>query len=321
MILNLSAQQMLDRLQRADFSENDLISVNGVGGGILVPEQADAFLDTIYDEPTIFKDARQDKMTSVQKNINRIGFNGRIMHATPGENTALGSSQRSKPSTTEIQLLAKDYVGEVDIPYDVMQDSLERGNFETHILTHIAKRVALDLADFALNGDTASGDADYAVQDGWLKLCASHTVDAGGATIGEDMMNRWYKSVPPKYLNNGKGFAFYMQQMVANDWRHSFGGRQTPGGDAAVLSGANPPYAGLQVKGDNTINLISGTGYTKGLLVNPQNLIIGIWKTITIETFRVISQRMLQICIHMRAAFAVEQPDAAALVTNLAIAA
>jgi HK97 family phage major capsid protein len=183
-------------IERADMSLADLTSVGGVGGGVLVPEQADAFLDIIYDEPTIFKDARQERMLAPIKNINRIGFNSRLMHATPGENLALSPVNRSKPNLSELQLIAKDYVGEVDIPYNVLTDSLERGNFETHLMTHIAKRVAVDLALFALEGDTLSPDPDLAVQDGWLKLSSSHTVDAAGATISEDLMNRWYKAVP-----------------------------------------------------------------------------------------------------------------------------
>jgi hypothetical protein len=306
---------------RADMSLADLTSVGGVGGGVLVPEQAEFFLDLIYDQPTIFQDARQVVMLSPTKNIDRLGFNQRLMHATPGENTALSSGNRTKPAITEIQLVAKDYVGEVDIPYDVLTDSLERGNFETHIMTHIAKKVALDLAEFALQGDTTSSDPDYAVQDGWLKLCSSHTVDAAGAVISEDIMNRWYKAVPDKYLQNDAGWAFYLQRGVAVDWRHSVGGRMTPGGDAALRSGDIPPYSGIPVKKDNTIKSLPNTGFVQGLFVHPENLIIGIWKEITIETFRQIQTRTLQICIHMRAAFAVEQPDAASLLNNIAIAA
>jgi hypothetical protein len=92
-------------------------------------------------------------------------------------------------------------------------------------------------------------------------------------------------------------------------------------GDKALTDNGIPPYSGVPVKKDNTILLLPNSGYTRGLFVHPQNLIIGIWKEITIETFRRIDQRMLQVCVHLRAAFQIEQPDAASVLTNVAIAA
>src|SRR5215472_90168 len=110
-------------IERADMSLADLTVTGGVGGGILLPEQANAFLDVVYDAPTIFRDARQDRMGSPIKNIDRIGFNTRILHASPGENVAPDIAHRAKPTTSEIPLVAKDYVGEVNIPYNVLTDS------------------------------------------------------------------------------------------------------------------------------------------------------------------------------------------------------
>jgi hypothetical protein len=83
--------------------------------------------------------------------------------------------------------------------------ALERGNFETRIMKHIGTRVGIDLAEFALAGDTLSTDPDLAVQDGWLKLAATHTVDAAGANIDDTLLSRLYKAVPDKYLENDLG--------------------------------------------------------------------------------------------------------------------
>jgi hypothetical protein len=257
-------------------------------------------------------------MGSPIKNIDRIGFNTRIVHASPGENTATDLAHRAKPTTSEIQLIAKDYVGEVDIPYNVLTDSLERGNFETRIMKHIGTRVGIDLAEFALAGDTLSADPDLAVQDGWLKLAATHVVDAAGGTVDDTVLSRLYKAVPDKYLENDLGWCIYLQRAVAIDWRSSVAGRMTIGGDKALQESGIPAFFGIPVKKDNTIKVDPTTGYTKGLFIHPQNLVVGIWKEITIETWRDIKRRQLVVTVHLRSAFQIEQPDACSLLINVA---
>jgi hypothetical protein len=71
------------------------------------------------------------------------------------------------------------------------------------------------------------------------------------------------------------------------------------------------------VRKDNTIKIDPTTGLTKGLFVHPQNLIVGIWKEITIETWRDIKKRQLVVTVHLRAAFQIEQPDACALLIGV----
>jgi hypothetical protein len=185
-------------------------------------------------------------------------------------------------------------------------------------MKHIGTRVGIDLAEFALAGDTLSPDPDLAVQDGWLKLAATHTVDAAGANIDDALLSRMYKAVPDKYLENDLGWSFYLQRVVAIDWRSSVSGRMTVGGDKALQEAGIPPFFGIPVKKDNTIKIDLTTGFTKGLFVHPQNLIVGIWKEVTIETWRDIKRRQLVVTVHLRAAFQIEQPDACSLLVNVA---
>ena len=139
-------------IKKADLVLADLTS----NGGILNPEQSDRFLKVLIESPTILKDARTVPMNSPVMKINKIGFGSRILRPAV-ENTALVSSDRSKPDTTQLTMTTKEVIAEVRIPYGVLEDNIEQGNLENTILNLIAERAALDFEELILLGDIGSG--------------------------------------------------------------------------------------------------------------------------------------------------------------------
>jgi hypothetical protein len=63
--MTTSASKIITRadIALADFAAN---------GGLLLPEQANQFIDFIYDEPTILRQSRFIRMTGPQKKINGL---------------------------------------------------------------------------------------------------------------------------------------------------------------------------------------------------------------------------------------------------------
>ena len=110
-------------------------------------------------------------------------------------------------------LETKEVIAEVHIPYDVIEDNIERGNIHTPLQTGaggihqtivdlIAERAALDLEELGIQGDTANGtDAYLALQDGFLKLATANVVNVDGV-FDKAAVKQALKTMPTRYLRN-----------------------------------------------------------------------------------------------------------------------
>jgi len=304
--------------QRADIVVNDLNS----NGGLLPKAVASKFISEVYAATPLFSAATQERMPSHTWAIPRVGFTGQILMNDPGESTALADGDRKKITTYQVELVAKQYRGEVWLPYNVLEDNVEGQAFQTTVLAHIAKQVGLDLANCALNGDSAGLNATdeerlLHVQDGWFKKFASNAFDANGASLDDEVFAGWYKTMPRKYLeNNGGNFQFFVQSDCGLDWRRHVTSRQTVGGDAALTGDAIPNYAGKKVIGDVGIKF-GAKGLIAGMFVDPKNLIVGIYRDITIEAWKDIRKQVIVTVVSIRACFSAYQPGAIVLATGL----
>src|SRR5581483_10119119 len=157
----MSSNQSL--LQKADLAIADLQA----NGGELSPEQGAAFIRKLIKQPTLIRQCRVVEMLASKRKINKIGFGTRILRkATSG--VALTQNQRAKPTTEQIQLDTKEQIAEVRLPYDVLEDNIERATAANNeapntgpaalrqtIIDLIAERAATDLEELALLADTA----------------------------------------------------------------------------------------------------------------------------------------------------------------------
>lgn len=298
--------------KRADLALSSLSS-----GGLLAPEVFSKFIQIAQNTTPVLKAARRILMKSHTTKIPKILFAGRIMHASPGDNTALPDGQRSAPTTSEVSLNTKEINGEVCVPYSVFEDNVEGDALETTLMTLMAEAYGRDLEDLFLNGDTASLDTYLAQMNGWLKLITSNVVNAASADISETILDQAHTSVPLKYRQRG-GFRWYMEDHAAEKWRSRVGARASIVGDKYMLANELPPYAGAPTEAVGHFPVTSGTPDTSVVLyVNPQNLIFGVWRDVQLETWRDIKKRQIVITINSRVACAVEQEDAASKITNV----
>ncbi len=312
--------------QKADWSVGDLTS----DGGLLNPEQANQFIRKLLVQPTLLRQARTVTMSSPQRNINKIQFADRIlMPATSGvaldEDTS-ATNRRSKPTTEQIVLTTKEVIAEVRLPYDAIEDNIERGNIGTMtdtngtstsggikdtIMTLIAERAALDLEELALLGDTGSGDAYLAMLDGWLIQSTSNVVDAGGSTIDKTLFKNGLKAMPDQYLRNRSAMIHAVSVDNEIEYRDTLAGRETSLGDANI-QGTSPVF-GYGVP----LSVVSLMPSANGLFTNPLNMIFGIQRQIHIETDKDISARQYIIVLTMRMDFKWEEEEATVKYTNI----
>lgn len=308
--------------KRADIAIADLTS----DGGYLQPEQADSFIDMIMEAPSIVKQARTIRMSKPETKIDRLGFGERIFHAAPqgtppyaaddGTNDRhLAAAKRAKPTTAQISVTTKEYMAEIHIPYEVLEDNLERGGFEAHLMRQIAVRAAIDFEELALWSDTASGDADLALQDGWLKRMTAHVVNNASAGVSPDLFVNSLLAMPQKYLRDLAQLRHFVTVANTIRYRQKVAQRSTGYGDT-MLQQAAPIYAaGVRVD-DAPMLAAQGTG-NAGFTTFPQNLIFGIRRDIQIETERAIRAREVVIVVTARLGFQIDDLDATVKLTNI----
>ena len=311
--MSKSNQQLI---QKADIALSDLSS-----GGLLNPEQTDRFIRTLIESPTILQSCRVVTMNAPTRNINKIGFGSRILRAGVSA-TALSSCDRVKPDLSKVTLTTKEVIATVYLPYDVIEDNIEGGQIDVPLQTGagglhdtlvqlIAERAALDLEELAISGDTGSGDAFLALQDGFLKRITSNIVDAASATLSKSVIKAAVKAMPPKYLRNRASLVHYFSVNNETEYRDTYANRQTSLGDA-MLQGTSPVFAyGSAVQG------VPLMPEANGIFTNPLNLIFGFQRKVTMEYDKDIEARLFKIVLTARVALAVEEQLAAVKYTNI----
>jgi hypothetical protein len=301
----LSNRQIADK---ADIAVSNLIST----GGYLNPMQANTFIRMLIDQPTIINDIRVVPMNAPVMEINKIGFASRILQVAPASGTALDAAKRSAPVTDKVTLTTKEVIAEVHIPYDVLEDNIERGSLEDTIMTLIAERASLDLEELVLLGDTVSGaDAYLKLMNGVLALINGTTdgyvVDytASMPPITKEVFKSGLKAMPNKYMRNRGAMNFYVSPPAEIEWLDSLANRETVLGDNKVVTFVPTPAYGVPIK---AAALMPDDSY---LFTFPKNIILGVQRQIMIETDRDIRSRVLIVVLTMRLALEFEEVDAA----------
>jgi HK97 family phage major capsid protein len=307
-----------EAIRRADLALADLTA----GGGVLDPEHQDNFFQKVIDAPTIFREVRSVQMNASEMKIPKIGFGSRVLRVAPntgtggaqddGSNTRhLLAAQRSKPDFGLVTLATSEFIAEVHLHDDLLEDNIEQEGLIDTIMSLLAERVALDLEELLISGDTASPDPYLAAQDGILKLLTSNVVDAAAAPVSAAVFNSMKKGMPTKYRRNAGALRFYTSMDQESDYRLAVSARGTDLGDA-ILTGNNPlPVLGIPMRG------VALMPEANGVLINPQNIIFGIQRNIRIERERDIRARSWIIVLTMRVAIQLEEEEAAVKLINL----
>lgn len=323
----MSSNQSL--LRKADLAIADLQST----GGELAPEEGATFIRKLIKEPTLLRQARVVEMNASKRKINKIGFGARILRKAVAS-TALTQSQRSKPTTEQIELDTKEQIAEVRLPYNVLEDNIERaeaannepsnsgpGGLRQTLIELIAERVALDLEELALLADTDytngsdQDDEDYLSQlDGYLARAEDdgHGVDATGLTIAKELFKAGMKAMPDQYKRNRAQMKHFVSHNNEIEYRDTLANRGTTMGDSYTTGHSDAFAYGSKVE---AVSLMPGT---KGLYTHPKNLIFGIQRQISMEFDKDITSRVYIIVVTCRVDFQIEEDDALVYYSNIA---
>lgn len=287
--------------KRADVAVSDLKT----NGGYLNPIQFDRFIQEVGRGTDFLPLTRMVTMGSPEMNIDKIGIGSRFLHKATSA-VPLDASLRSKPVFGQVKVTTQELIGSLYIPYDVIEDNIERGTLSSTIMALIVRKAQEDLEEVALLGDTTSADTLLKSFDGWMKLATGHIVDyATPVAITKDVFKAGLLAMPSKYLRNRQAMAHFIGPHAEIEFADSLTVRQTALGDTKIISTWQGNYSqGVPVRPASIMP------ETKGLFCDPKNLILGVHRNVMIETDKDIEARVYKIVMTMRVGAQIEETDA-----------
>jgi len=305
--------------KKADIALSELAS----NGGLLQPEENDVFYRKVLDEPTILRQVRAIQMNTPTMNINKVGIGQRLLHGATQAGSAaddgtnpryLAAAKRTSVTTSKLTMTTKEVIAEIRIPDEVLEDNIERGNFQNTILALVAQKAAIEFEELLIAGDTSINPAtdDFlCLHDGILKRFTTNVVDAGGSTVSLDVFNRLKKAIATRYRRNYAAMRIYTSMDREADYRVVVAGRGTGLGDRIAVSGDPIPVLGVPLIGAALMP------NSKMVFTDPQNIIWGLQRNLRIETDRDIRSRETIFVLTARVAIQIEEEEAGAKLINL----
>jgi len=323
----MSSNQSL--LRKADITIAELAA----NGGELSPEQGSAFIRKLIKQPTLIRICRVVEMLSPIRKINKIGFGQRILRKATSAValTAQGSNGtaldgRASPTTSQVVLTTEEQIAEVRLPYDVLEDNIERATSANNEVSNtgpaglrqtlidlIAERAALDMEELGILGNpgyTNAADFDdqaYLSQlSGWLYTGqnSGNVYDANGATVNKSIFKGGLKSMPSQYLRNKAALNHFISVNNETEYRDTLADRGTALGDQ-MTQGNSPCFAF-----GSAVIPVALMPEDTGLFTDPLNLIFGIQRQVSMEFAKDISARVYIIVLTVRLAFNIEESEA-----------
>lgn len=314
---------------------------NPAGSGLLAPDQANQFIDYMWDATVLGSQVRTIRMRSTEQEIERMGVGQRLLR---GAVEAVDTGENQGVFFSKISMTTKKLRLDWELSTETLEDNLEGEALEDHIARLMATQAGIDLEDLAINGDTTLADKTLKVFDGWRKLAlngtvdgAAHVIDHGGNGFDRAAANKAIKAMPRKYMQRRNQLKFfvgssliqdYLYQMVedvANPRYADTNGRVVPEGPAGFSAGTlfGVPYQEVPLFDQTLDGDYSGQAGDHGelWLTFPQNLLWGVKREIKVIREYAAKKDTLEYTMFCRVGTQIENTDAFVIVKNIKVGA
>lgn len=308
------------------------ISTSTLTSGLLRPEQANKFIQQMFESTTLGNEVRHVMRRAKTGEIDKIGINSRIIRKKTEDND---DGYRAKVNTGKIEYSTTAIRLPYELTEETLRENIEGQSFEAIVTNLMTTQFGLDMLDLSLNGDSeipatyteGSGSSavtkdtpDYdflKINDGWIKQLknGSHIEDRSSKSSGAMSIDVYFdalKQMANKY-NNGK-LRWLMSPHRKQEWdRYLLNQIIEKGGavpDSMYKSPASIPVIECPSLSDDNI-----------ILTNPKNLIV-------VNTYDMILRKTTEgkeavmkdkrfYAMHMDFDPVIEELDAAVLITGL----
>ena len=305
------------------------VNPTGVAGGILNPEQANRFIDYVWDATVLAKDGRRVTMRANTMEIEKVNVGERVIRAA---SQALGTYTNAGATFTKVELTTKKIRLDWEVSTESLEDNIEGGALEDHLVRMMTSAFANDIEDLAINGD-GGADPFLGIMDGFVNQVTT-SGDAHEAIISV-VANQWTPekmqaiiyALPRKYRAIKSNLKFY----AGTD---AFAGIVAANGTLAdaIAAAFDPRVAGTERRRDEYLNgagqTVGNAGVTRVLgidvmevpyypidyvdLTFPQNRVWGFQRDITVNREYKAKKDTIEYTVFVRLGITWEELDAVA---------
>jgi hypothetical protein len=322
---------------------------NPAGSGLLGAEQANQFIDYMWDATVLGGQVRTIRMRSTEQEIDRIGVGKRLIRAAV---EAVDTGENQGVFFSKISLTTKKLRLDWELSVESLEDNLEGEALEDHIARLMATQAGMDLEELAINGDTDLTDPTLGIFDGWRKRAiegtvdgAAHIIDHRGDVFNRAAANAALKAMPREYMQRRNQLKFFLGSNLIQDYLFSLttdpmapgyantAGRVVPEGPAGFTAGTlfgvpyqevplfeeTFDYVGTPPTGDDAPP--AGADYGEVWLTFPQNLLWGIKREIKVVREYAAKKDTIEYTMFCRVGTQVENTKAFVIVRNVRVGA
>ena len=190
------------------------VNPTGTAGGILAPEQARRFIDYVWDATVLAKDGRRVTMRANTMEIEKVNVGERVIRAA-----AQGAPDYTNAGATftKVELTTKKIRLDWEVSTEALEDNIEGGALEDHLVRLMTNAFANDIEDLAINGLGTGSDAFLSIMAGFVKQTRGTVGNAAheyAATISDNnyttsVMQGLLLAMPRKYRALKSNLKFY----------------------------------------------------------------------------------------------------------------
>ena len=297
------------------------------GAGILRPEQARRFIDYVWDATTLANDGRRVTMRANTMELEKVNVGERVVRAA---NQGDASFTNAGATFSKVELTTKKLRLDWEVSAEALEDNIEGGALEDHLVRLMTTAFGNDIEDLAINGAAGSGDAFLGIMPGFIDKVQNDdfaheaVVDAGADWTTADMQ-KLILALPRRYRALQTGLKFYagtdtFANIVKNNgtvW-DSIGSTEAARG--SYLGGIDQTVGGARQTRVLGIPVLEVPYYPADYvdLTFPANRIWGFQRDITVNRFYVPKKDTIEYTVFVRFGINWEEQDAIAWATKSA---
>lgn len=312
-----------------DTTGPNAVNPTGVASGLLNPEQARRFIDYVWDATVLANDGRRVTMRANTMEIEKVNVGERVIRAAA---QALGEYTNAGATFTKVELTTKKIRLDWEVSTESLEDNIEGGALEDHLVRLMTSAFANDLEDLAINGDNGA-DPFLGIMDGFVNQVTS-TGDAHEAVVTvtgnewtPEVMQQIIYAMPRKYRAIKSNLRFYagtdaFAGIVANNGTladaiaAAFDPRVagTERNRQAYLDGAGQTFGNANITRVLGVNVLEVPYYPADYvdLTFPANRVWGFQRDITVNREYKAKKDTIEYTVFVRFGIAWEELDAVA---------
>ena len=299
------------------------------GSGILRPEQAQRFIDYVWDATVLAQDGRRVTMRANTMELEKVNVGERVIRAAA---QGIGDYTNTGATFSKVELTTKKIRLDWEVSAEALEDNIEGAALEDHLVRLMTNAFANDIEDLAINGDGSTGNF-LSIMKGFVKKHQdngdSHeaVVTVADNAWTPEVMQELVLAMPRKYRALKNNLKFYAGTDVfagivkhngtlADAIAEAMGNRVagTSANRQAYLDGSAQTFGGARTTRVLGIDVQEVPYYPAGYvdLTFPQNRVWGFQRDITVNREYKPKKDTVEYTVFVRFGIQWEEQDAIA---------